>query len=224
MHLNSKLLFEKYGTNHFLDGIKVLEIGPSGFPSIYRQIVNNDKCTWHTMDFEDSTYIGSANNKLTYVLTDPYTFPVDSESYDIVISGQVIEHVGKIWVWLAEIKRILKKGGLVITINPVSWPYHEAPIDCWRIFPDGIRALASDCNLRLVECVSESLEMTLFSEKDRASEFILGQSSFQSYTPSKLNALIFWNKIVRNIPFIRNYLLVKFEVSVDTISILRKTE
>ena len=65
----------------------------------------------------------------------------------------------KIWVWVKEIERICKKGGDRILINPVSWPYHEAPIDCWRIYPEDVKALLEDTRLRIVETRFESLEV-----------------------------------------------------------------
>ena len=40
-------------------------------------------------------------------------FPAPSGAYDIVFSGQVIEHVRKIWLWIKELTRICKVGGLV---------------------------------------------------------------------------------------------------------------
>ena len=42
-----------------------------------------------------------------------------------------MEHVGKIWVRVAVLERACKEGGYVILINPVSWVFHKAPIDCW---------------------------------------------------------------------------------------------
>lgn len=85
--------------------------------------------------------------RLTYVATDEYAFPIPDESYDLVLSGQVFEHVRKIWVWMKELSRVCKAGGTVITINPVSWPYQEAPIDCWRAYPEGMCALYDDASL-----------------------------------------------------------------------------
>ena len=45
MHLNSGLLFEKYAVPYFHDNIKVLEIGPSSYPSPYEKLVNNKSAT-----------------------------------------------------------------------------------------------------------------------------------------------------------------------------------
>lgn len=59
---------------------------------------------------------------------------------------------------MRELVRVTKAGGHVITINPVSWPFHEAPYDCWRAYPDGMRALYEDVGLEVVMSAFESLE------------------------------------------------------------------
>ena len=155
MHPNSKLLFEKYAKQHFQPNLKVLEIGPDALPSNYQQIVANPAITWDTVDFPRKF-------PLTYTLDSEYSFPIPTDSYDIVLSGQVLEHVRKIWRWMPEVARVCKPGGLVITINPVSWPYHEAPVDCWRIYPEGMRALYDDAGLEVMTSVWESLELKHF--------------------------------------------------------------
>jgi SAM-dependent methyltransferase len=222
MHLNSTLLFEKYAKKYFLDGKKVLEIGPSGFPTVYQKLVKNENLTWHTIDFVDSIYIGEAQPKLTYTLSNPYEFPVESDTYDIVLSGQVIEHVGKVWEWVRELKRVLKPNGVIITINPVSWPYHEAPIDCWRIFPEGIKSLAQEHSLTTVECICDSLETSEILKKDKKAVFIPGKSYLHEYSPAQLKYLIAWNKLIRVVPVAKRYLRIPVEVSYDTFSVLQK--
>jgi hypothetical protein len=71
-----------------------------------------------------------------------------------------MEHVRKPWVWIKELARICKPGGHVITINPVSWPYHEYPIDCWRAYPEGMIGLYEDAGLKVITSRCESLEDT----------------------------------------------------------------
>src|SRR5437870_10165854 len=153
MHPNSTLLCQKYATDYFRDGMRVLEIGPDGFPSTYRQLVAEKKLSWETLDLY-------RDDRLTYTALSEYAFPIADNSYDLVISGQVIEHVRKIWVWMKEVARVCRVGGIVITVNPVSWPYHEAPIDCWRAFPEGIRALYEDSSLEVILSEWGSLEAT----------------------------------------------------------------
>jgi SAM-dependent methyltransferase len=151
MHLNSQLLFRKYAPFYFRDYQRVLEVGPDGFPSTYQRLLGNPTLDWQTLDLTDDP-------RLTYRAADEYTFPMPSGMFDVVVSGQVIEHVRKTWVWMQEVARVCKPGGYVITVNPVSWGYHEAPIDCWRIYPEGMRALYDEAGLSVSECVAESLE------------------------------------------------------------------
>lgn len=151
MHTNCKLLFDKYAKIFIQPDSVVLEIGPDSFPSSLRNLTQEPTAVWHTLDIW-------ANPELTYPSSDPYSFDIASEFYDLVISAQVIEHVKKPWLWLAELARITKVGGLVITINPVSWVYHEAPVDCWRIYPEGMKALYEQAGLTVLTSFWESLE------------------------------------------------------------------
>jgi SAM-dependent methyltransferase len=148
-------MFKKYALEYFRLGLRVLEIGPDGCPSTYRTIVGMDTIEWHTLDIHTSP-------QLTYPGVDEYSFPIADNAYDIVLSGQVLEHVRKPWIWIKELARVCKPGGLVITINPVSWPYHEAPVDCWRAYPEGIRALYEEGNLEVLFSKFESLETPEF--------------------------------------------------------------
>ncbi|MEO2089895.1 MAG: methyltransferase domain-containing protein, partial [Gemmataceae bacterium] len=79
-------------------------------------------------------------------------------SYDVVLAGNVLEHVPRVWVWIKELGRVCKPGGVVITVNPLSWPYHEAPVDCWRVYPEGMKALYEEAGLEVLHCSFESLE------------------------------------------------------------------
>jgi SAM-dependent methyltransferase len=158
MHQNSRLLFEKYAIKYFSPPMKVLEIGPSGAPTAYQKIINNDTILWHTLDIRNDT-------RYTYSGVNEYNFPVGNESYDLILSGQVIEHVKKIWVWMKELTRICKTGGTIITINPASWHFHQSPVDCWRIFPDGMKALYEESGIEVELSVCESLEGKRFPRK-----------------------------------------------------------
>lgn len=222
MHLNSELLFVKHAVPFFKSGLKVLEIGPAGFPSSYQKQVNVDGITWHTIDFADTVYIEKANDYLTYKLDNPYVFPVPDAMYDVVLSGQVIEHVQKLWVWLKELKRVTKPGGLIIIINPVSWPYHEAPVDCWRIYPEGIKALAEDAGLDVSFCASESLETENLLKRDSKMKFIPGRSYNYTQKEKTLKKKIRWNKFIRKVPYFKTFLEIPTEVAYDTISVLKK--
>jgi SAM-dependent methyltransferase len=113
-------------------------------------MVRDASIRWETAGI-DTTF------PFTYVGTE-YSYPIESDVADVVVATNVMEHVRKPWVWIKELARICKPGGYVITINPVSWPFHEYPIDCWRAYPEGMKALYEDAGLSVVTSRCESLE------------------------------------------------------------------
>lgn len=151
MHPNSLLLFTRYAKPMFERGMRVLEVGPNDVPSYYQQAVADETIRWETIDMHPS-------DRLTYVARTEYSFPIENNTFDIVFSGQVIEHVRKIWTWMRELSRVCKPGGLVITINPVNWPFHENPVDCWRIYPEGMKALHEEAGLTTTLALYDSLD------------------------------------------------------------------
>ena len=166
MHENCKLIFEKHGCHFFSSKIRVLEIGPDQIPSTFQQIVNDSTIQWEYLDVSNPV-IKKDSDSLTYLSESEYNFPIPSDKFDIVLSGNVIEHVRMIWKWMKEMARICKPEGIVITICPVSWPYHEAPVDCWRIYPEGMKALCEEAGLEPQISISECLEPMANFRKNR---------------------------------------------------------
>jgi SAM-dependent methyltransferase len=70
---------------------------------------------------------------------------------DVVISGQVLEHAEYFWITALEMARVLKPGGLICLIAPSAGPEHRYPVDCWRFYPDGMRAIAKFAHLDCLE-------------------------------------------------------------------------
>jgi SAM-dependent methyltransferase len=155
LHLNSELMFEKYVWPALAGCGTVLELGPADVPSRFAATIA-DPTAWHAADIAATTIKGSYT--IPVVMPDEYTIPVEDESYDAVFSANVLEHVRKPWVWIREVVRVVRPGGVVATIIPASWPYHEAPVDCWRAYPEGLRALYEDAGLTVEVAACEALE------------------------------------------------------------------
>lgn len=204
MHLNSGLLFEKYAKTYFKQDSKVLEIGPFGYPSSYNKIVNMGAQNWHTLDIGAEYISDAAQNPLHSTSESEYKYPFDDETFDIVLSGQVMEHVKSLWEWLDELKRITRKGGIIIIISPISWEYHEAPVDCWRIYPEGMKALLDWKNLTPLVNRFESLEVPLIPA---STPTIPGKSSIDlNQKPGKFLSIVFLiNRILAPIPGFRRF-------------------
>lgn len=214
MHLNSKLIFQKHAVKFFRDEMKVLEIGPEEIPSAYQGLVNNKSIEWHTLE------IGSDVPNVTIRAQDEYSYPVQNETYDIVVSNNVIEHVRKIWVWMKELQRITKRDGFIIIVNPLSWPYHEAPVDCWRIYPEGMKALCEDANLKVILSTYESLEMEHYHLNSDLPTFG-GESLFWWSKEQEDHSKIKWNNLLKAVPPLKKR-LIPLEVAYDTITIAKK--
>jgi hypothetical protein len=86
---------------------------------------------------------------------DPYSYPLSSRSADLVISGQAFEHMEFFWIAWLEMCRIVKFGGLIFLLAPSRGPEHRYPVDCWRFYPDGFRALAKWSRVELIEVTTD---------------------------------------------------------------------
>ncbi len=100
------------------------------------------------------------------VLEDPYKFPFEDNSFDVVISGSTFEHIPYFWLTAQEIQRVLKKGGwFAMTVPSRGWVAHKHPVDCYRFLQDSLSALAKYAGLTTVEAfeyqVGKEIPITL---------------------------------------------------------------
>jgi SAM-dependent methyltransferase len=68
---------------------------------------------------------------------------VPRASIDGLFSQAVMEHLASPWLFVGEINKVLKVGGLTLQVVPHSFPIHEVPNDFWRVSDDGLRILFS---------------------------------------------------------------------------------
>lgn len=105
----------------------------------------------------DVDYLGTdirEGNNIDVVMEKPYRIPAKSRSFDVVISGQVFEHIPFFWASLLEVARVMKPGGYFFMTVPSRGHLHSA-YDCWRVYPDGIRAMAAWSRLHLIEAFTD---------------------------------------------------------------------
>jgi SAM-dependent methyltransferase len=79
----------------------------------------------------------------SYPEVDIHHLPYPDETFDWVISDQVLEHIENPDSGIAESWRVLKKGGIAIHTTCFVNYYHPAPIDYWRFSPDALRFLCA---------------------------------------------------------------------------------
>ncbi|MEI7772790.1 MAG: class I SAM-dependent methyltransferase [Chloroflexales bacterium] len=64
--------------------------------------------------------------------------PIADGAVDVVLSSQVLEHVTSPAAYLAECRRILRPGGILILSTHGYWLYHPNPTDYWRWTGSGL--------------------------------------------------------------------------------------
>lgn len=149
MHLSSLINVERfrdqYLQSHRGQPLTVLDLGSTEMGASYRNI----------FDVPGWTYVGAdlaPGPNVSLVLKAPYRWrEIASGSVDVLVSGQVLEHVEFFWLTMLEISRVLKPGGLLCLVVPSAGPEHRYPVDCWRFYQDGMRALARFARLEVLE-------------------------------------------------------------------------
>lgn len=126
--------------------VNILDVGSYGVNGTYKEIfADSGKYLYTGLDVNPGPNVD-------YTPADPYQWPeLKDESFDVIISGQAFEHIEYPWLIIEEMNRVLKKNGLMCIVAPSRGPEHKYPVDCWRYYPDGFRALAKWVNLEVLE-------------------------------------------------------------------------
>jgi len=116
----------------------------------------------------------------------PYCWnEIETNAFDLVISGQTFEHAEFFWVTMSEMTRVLKKNGLLCLIVPNGFNEHRFPVDCYRFFSDGMIALARYVNLKPLHahtnCASGIKDYDWYSEKN-ADTMLIAEKPYEGET------------------------------------------
>ena len=91
---------------------------------------------------DDVHYIGfdATPGRNVDVVGDIYELKFE-KGVDLVISGQMLEHLTFPLLAVQRMKEVLDTDGWMVLIAPWQYGIHRYPIDCWRVLPDGMRFL-----------------------------------------------------------------------------------
>ena len=100
---------------------------------------------------------------------------IENEQYDVVVSGQALEHIE----FLDNSRRnnkVTKKDGLICIIAPNGFEEHRYPVDCWRFLTDGMIAMTRLYKLKRLHAHTNSApsieDEEWYSEKNADSMLI----------------------------------------------------
>ena len=99
-----------------------------------------------------SSYLGvdAGGTAADLPLNEDGTLPLPSDSADLVISTQVLEHVADPALYLAEAARVLRRDGKLILSTHGIWAYHPHPTDFWRWTSDGLARVVEQAGFGIV--------------------------------------------------------------------------
>lgn len=181
MHNSSFLRMKWFEANYASKMVKnklsVLDVGSYDVNGSYKNIFSSGRYHYYGLDMEKGPNVD-------IVLDNPYCWnSVETNFYDIVISGQAFEHIEFFWVTIAEMVRVLNKGGLLCIIAPNGFKEHRYPVDCYRFFTDGMVALARYVCLDILHahtnCAPEETNHDWFSE-DKADSMLIATKNYAS--------------------------------------------
>lgn len=148
MHASSMRAMARFVDDHLADRrgdpMRVLDVGSMDVNGSYRTLFDDPAWSYTGLDAEEGAGVD-------VVLPSPYGWQaLPTDTYDVVVSGQAFEHIEFPWVSILEVARVLKPGGLFCMLVPSAGYEHRYPVDCWRYYPDGARALARWADLDVV--------------------------------------------------------------------------
>ena len=111
---------------------KVLDSGRVSMP--YKELIlSNPKITEYVgLDIQSA--LNYEDVKADF-LWDGIEMPFDNESFDVIISTEVLEHVPNPDLYLQEVMRVLKPGGIFFFTVPFLQSLHEVHNDYYRYTP-----------------------------------------------------------------------------------------
>jgi SAM-dependent methyltransferase len=93
------------------------------------------------------------------------------ESFDIVISTELLEHVKDWKKVISNIKKICKPNGIIlITTRSKGFKYHGFPYDFWRYELDDLKEIFSDCKIIAIE--NDAVAPGVFLKAKRPDDFV----------------------------------------------------
>lgn len=142
MHDSSREIVSKFVNIYVNANDRILDVGSCDVNGTFRDMFIN--CEYIGIDI--------VNGKNVDIIVEPYSWKlIESNSIDKLICGSVIEHVEYPWLLFKEIYRVLDTKGMFCITAPAIWQEHKHPMDCYRYYPDGMRALCKYANLTCID-------------------------------------------------------------------------
>jgi len=175
--------------NKYSSNLKTLEIGA--------------KSKINTQYFPDLTTLNITLGDGVDIVADAENLEeiIKDQSFDIVLCISVLEHTKHPMKIIENIKRVLKKEGIVLVSVPFIMSLHDTPQDYWRFTRYGVMELFKDFELIEIKDSMNSLETIgyLYHRLFLQTKSFTKISNMFFFVLSKINYLL--GKIIKNKEF-----------------------
>jgi SAM-dependent methyltransferase len=139
-------LREKIGGGE-IQGLDVLEVGSQNVNGSPREVFKlHGPKRYVGVDFAHGKGVD-----LVMDVSDLTTY-FGPESFDVVVSTEMLEHAQSWRVSVDQMKDVLRPGGLlVLTARGPGFPYHGYPHDYWRFTIEDFREIFADMKIEVLE-------------------------------------------------------------------------
>ena len=127
---------------------KVLDCGCGSMP--YKELVlsNLNVTDYIGLDIESGLNYDMVKADFFW---DGVVMPFENESFDVVLSTEVLEHVPDPYIYMAEVRRVLKPGGVFFFTVPFMMSLHEVPHDYYRYTPFALELIFKKAGFEFIK-------------------------------------------------------------------------
>jgi SAM-dependent methyltransferase len=134
----------------------VLDVGCGNQP--YRNLIKN--ANYHGIDhIAAKTFSMKTIKDIKYY--NGIDFPESSDSYDVVLHTEVLEHIKDTNYFLKECSRVLKKNGKMLFTIPFSYRFHYIPNDYYRYTPSALHEILLESGFNDIKIINQGTDITV---------------------------------------------------------------
>lgn len=140
----------------------ILDVGCGMKP--YKSLLNASGSTYYGTDYPLTMKGSYGKSTKADFFSESTLLPFNNNTFDTLLSTQMLEHVSDPKKVIQEMGRVLKPGGIMILSAPMTWPLHEEPYDFFRYTLHGLRHLLQKANFEILDEIPRGNNFTTMAQ------------------------------------------------------------
>ena len=140
----------------------ILDVGCGLKP--YKSLLNASGSAYYGTDYPLTMKGSYGKSTKADFFSESTLLPFNNNTFDTLLSTQMLEHVSDPKKVIQEMGRVLKPGGIMILSAPMTWPLHEEPYDFFRYTLHGLRHLLQKANFEILDEIPRGNNFTTMAQ------------------------------------------------------------